>query len=316
MAIVSATLRSLWIWALLIAIGLAAMFMPALPPGDTAEVAKQAAVRLLGGDLVGVGAFGALALFGFWLVMKPLLVIGGILLLEFWFSPVPPGVTRKNYWLGWAAQAVTTAFVIATVMLMGLLDLFPAPLLRVDAAHGWAALLLATVPGFLLGLLVLDFFEYWVHRAQHRFAFLWRFHRLHHSLDVDVLHNIRHPFDHLPMILFVAVPSAFLIGVNEVQLYLLVAFTALQGHLNHTRLPIHMGPFGWLLCDNRYHFLHHSRDPAVRDRNFAGRFPVMDRLFGTYEPRTGGLVETGLEEAEAPRTMGEYLLVRLRERAG
>jgi sterol desaturase/sphingolipid hydroxylase (fatty acid hydroxylase superfamily) len=308
-------LRTAWIWALLFAIGLAAVLIPAGPPGEVAEIGKRTAMRLIGGDrTIGGAELGALIVLAAWLLAKPLLVIGGILLLEFAFSPVPPG-KRKRYWLGWAAQTLITAFVTAAVMLIELLDLFPDPLLRVGDADDWAALLLVALPAFLLSMLLLDFLEYWIHRAQHRFAFLWRFHKLHHSLDLDVLHNIRHPFDQLPTLFFVGLPGALLTGVSQTPLYLLVAFTALQGHLNHTRLPIHMGRFGWLLCDNRYHYLHHSRDPAVRDRNFAGRFPILDQLFGTYAPRSGALVEVGLEEAEAPRTMGEYLLVRLPERA-
>jgi sterol desaturase/sphingolipid hydroxylase (fatty acid hydroxylase superfamily) len=298
------------LWALVLGVGLAAVLAGHLPPGGAAAVARAAGARLAGGDFsLDLAEAAALAFVAGWIMAKPLAVMGAILWLEFRFSP---GAKPKDYLLAWVFQGLIAAMFFCSMVAGDVFGLRPEPLIRADGAGGGLLL----VAAFLANLLLLDFLEYWVHRAQHRFALLWRFHKLHHSLDMDVLHNIRHPLDHLPMILLVALPAAFLIGLDETQLALLIAFTSLQGHLNHTRLPIHLGPLGGtLLCDNRYHFLHHSRDPAYYNRNFAGRFPLMDRLFGTYAPRGDGLAETGLDSEAAPRTLGEYLTVRLPVRA-
>jgi sterol desaturase/sphingolipid hydroxylase (fatty acid hydroxylase superfamily) len=310
-----AAYRMLWLWGPVFGIGLAAMLTSFYPPGLDPDAAKAAGVRLLHRDVtIGWWDYAALAYAGAWIVAKPLAVIGAIQWLEFRFAPA---ASPKNRLGAWAAQAVTLAFPLGIVAVLSLLHLLPAPLIRVGPATGTAALLLVTLPLFIVSLLVADFFSYWAHRAMHRFAFLWRFHAIHHSVEVDVLHNIGHPLELSLLILFVTVPTTFLIGVSQEQLYLLIGFTSLQGHINHTRLPIHLGPLGGtLLCDNRYHFLHHSLDPAHFDKNFAPRFPLFDMLFGTYCPPTGALVPTGHPDRAPPRTLGQYLTARLPGRAG
>ena len=308
------TSQSVWLWVPVLGIGLASLLVPNLPPGDVVAIARPAALRLFAGDFGdGWTALTALVFVAGWLVAKPLAVIGALLLLEFRFSP---GAHSRNYALRWLAQGLGIAFFLGAAMTMSLLDIFPEPWIKVGEPSGAAALLLITVPAFILNLLVIEFLLYWTHRAMHRYAFLWRFHALHHSLDINVLNNVAHPVDYLMSILFTSIPAAFLIGVSQEQISLLVAFTALQGYLNHTRLPIHFGPLsGTLLSDNRYHFIHHSRDPAHHDKNFAVRFPVLDMLFGTYAPPGDGLVATGLADREQPRTFGQSLSVRLPRRA-
>jgi sterol desaturase/sphingolipid hydroxylase (fatty acid hydroxylase superfamily) len=309
-----AAFGSAWLWVPVFGAGLAAVLAGHLPPGGAPDLARAAAHRMIAGDFaLDPAALGALAFTAGWIVLQPLAVIGAILWLEFRFSP---GAGGRNHLLAWAMQTISLALLLGALSACALFGLFPAPLIRVGEARGVAALLLVSVPAFLLSMLAVDFFGYWLHRAQHRLAFLWRFHRLHHSFEVDVLHSVSHPVDHLLYVPLVAFPTALLIGVSQEQLFLLVAFYSIQGQINHTRLPIHLGPLGGtLLCDNRYHFIHHSLDPAHRDKNFADRFPVLDMLFGTYAPRGEGLAATGLAREAPPASLGDYLLARLPGRA-
>ena len=308
-----AAFGSAWLWAPVFGIGLAAVLAGPLPPGGVTDLARPAALRLLAGEFaLGWTELAALALVAGWMLAKPLCVVGAILLLEFRFSA---GAAPKDHLFAWAGQTISLGFFIGLATLFSLLDLFPQPLIRVGEAGGTAALLLLSVPAFLISLLIADLFGYWVHRAMHRFAWLWRFHALHHSFEIDVLRSFGHPVDHVLSILFIGVPTALLIGTSQEQLYLIVALTSLQAQITHTRLPIHFGPLGGrLLCDNRYHFIHHSLDPAHYNKNFADRFPVLDMLFGTYAAPGDGLVATGLPDRTPPRTLGQYLTVRLPER--
>lgn len=308
------TSRSVWLWVPVLAVGLGSLLVPNLPPDSVVAVARPAALRLLAGDFgVSWGAWAALVFVASWLVAKPLAIVGALLLLEFRFSP---GADSRNHLLRWVAQSLSIAFVLGAAAVMSLLDMFPEPLIKIGEPGSTMALLLITVPAFILNMLVVEFLLYWTHRAMHRVPFLWRFHALHHSLDINALNNVAHPVDYLVAILFTSIPAAFLIGVSQGQISLLVAFTALQGYLNHTRLPIDFGPLsGTLLTDNRYHFIHHSREPAHHDKNFAGRFPVLDMLFGTYVPPGDGLIDTGLIDREQPHTFGQYLSVRLPQRS-
>lgn len=311
--LVSPRLRAAWIWFLVFAVGLAALaIIPKLDAlllaGENAALAAQAASHLLNSDLgLTLAETLALLLFSAWFILKPLCVMGALLLLEFHFSP---RAKPKDYLLVWVAQGLFLAGITALVMAAPALGLLPEPLFMWPRAEGVAEMLLITLPIYVLFMAVADFLEYWFHRAQHAIPFLWRFHAVHHSVDVDVLHNIRHPLDHIPLIMFAALPASALFGVNMDQLLLLVVFTSLQTHLNHTRLPIHFGRFRLILCDNRTHFVHHSRNPEDYNKNFAARFPVLDMIFGTYKAPPPDLVETGLDDREAPRTLSDYLLAR------
>jgi sterol desaturase/sphingolipid hydroxylase (fatty acid hydroxylase superfamily) len=305
--------KTIWLWGPMLCVALATVLTDYLPPGLDQDATRNAAAGLRSGELARGGlGLATLAYAAAWMLAKPLFVIGAIQWLEFHVSGER---NPRNYLLAWAAQGLTLGLPLSLVTMLSVLHMLPQPLISVGPAENPAALYLVSVPLFFASLLIVDFLGYWTHRAMHRFAFLWRFHALHHSLDVDVLHNLSHPVDVLLLVLFVTVPAAFLIGVSQEQLYLLVAFTSLQGHLNHTRLPINLGPLGGtLLCDNRYHFLHHSFDPAHHDRNFASRFPVLDMLFGTYAGAGRELAPTGLADRAAPRTLGQYLTARLPER--
>ena len=80
-------------------------------------------------------------------------------------------------------------------------------------------------------------------------------------------------------------------------------------------IPIHLGPLGdWLLCDKRYHFIHHSIDPEHHNKNFAERFPVLDMMFGTHHPGGTGTNAVGLADRAPPQRLGEYLTVKLQPR--
>jgi sterol desaturase/sphingolipid hydroxylase (fatty acid hydroxylase superfamily) len=303
-----------WLWLPVLAIGLAAVLAGPSPTAAAAEIARPAAERIVHGDFaVGRTELAAIAAVAGWLVAKQLAVIGALLWLELRFR-TDRGDSR--YLLAWIVRASSIVLVIGLTVLLKLLGLMPKPLIDVGEASGIGTLFLILLPAFLLNLFVLDFFHYWTHRAFHHFPALWRLHAVHHSLDIGVLHNVSHPIEDVLATLWVAIPSALLVGVSDGQIFLLVAFTSIHSHINHTRMPIHLGPLGkWLLSDNRYHFLHHSIDPAHHNRNFAERFPVLDMMFGTHAHSATRTDEVGLADRLPPQTLGEFLTADLQPRA-
>lgn len=164
----------------------------------------------------------------------------------------------------------------------------------------------------LVTLVAYDFLDYWVHRAQHRFAFLWRFHAVHHSVeDLDSLNSYSHPVDLLAAAGALTLVS-LLIGFTFETMLWFLAFQTIHDRLVHTRAPINFGVLGALLVDNRTHFLHHIRTEARSGRNFAGTFTIFDRLFGTYQrPDARALSATGLEGQSPPATVTDFFLARL-----
>lgn len=301
------------IFLVMIGIGYASVRAQELTDAVTVAAAKEALFELAAGNLsrLDIAGLGALALVLSVILLKPLVVVGALLLIE--LSVGPTQRSRKNYLLVWLLQALL--LIIATLLqrIATKIGIGPSePLLAVGETLGPIGTALSTFSLYLLALMVADFIRYWLHRATHQIAILWRFHAIHHSVrDLDVLHNITHPLDHAARFLLVAVPSAFLIPAGAGDLYLFAAFLTIQAQLIHMNVPIHFGVFGNLICDNRYHFIHHSMDARDHNRNFAGLFPVFDMMFGTYrKPAAGALPATGLAGQEPPTTLGEYLLAR------
>lgn len=144
---------------------------------------------------------------------------------------------------------------------------------------------------FVIYLLVFDLLDYLLHRGQHRWAWWWQLHALHHSQQRMTLwsDNRNHLLDDV-LRASAMVVVAQVIGVGPGQFVAIVAITQLVESLSHanTRLS-----FGWLgerlLVSPRFHRLHHAIGIGHESRgagslgghNFAVLFPVWDLLFGT-----------------------------------
>jgi sterol desaturase/sphingolipid hydroxylase (fatty acid hydroxylase superfamily) len=85
-----------------------------------------------------------------------------------------------------------------------------------------------------------------------------------------------------------------LLGLPRDAVFSAVAFVVVYQALLHTRVLHHTGPLGWIFNTASYHRLHHGRDEAYRDRNFALVLILWDRLFGTFvretEPPSFGVI--------------------------
>lgn len=162
---------------------------------------------------------------------------------------------------------------------------------------------------FFLYLFVLDFFDYWYHRAQHNVGWWWGLHSLHHSQqDMNLWSDDRnHLLDDLLRDLFMAVIALF-IGVQPGQYVLLVALSRILQSVQHANIRLHFGSVGErLLVSPRFHRLHHAIGIGHESRgrgslgghNFAVLFPVWDVLFGTAR-FGGGFALTGIRDQLPP----------------
>ena len=178
--------------------------------------------------------------------------------------------------------------------------------LRLQGVQGFA--LDALAPGlsdhalvsFIIYLVVFDFVDYWLHRAQHQVGWWWQLHALHHSQRQMTMwsDNRNHLLDDV-LRDSVFVLLALGLGVPPAQFVALVALTQLLESLAHANVRLSFGPLlGRVLVSPRFHRLHHSigtghesHGPgSLGGHNFAVLFPLWDMLFGTarfddaYEP--------------------------------
>ena len=140
---------------------------------------------------------------------------------------------------------------------------------------------------FAAYLVILDFVAYWLHRAQHRFAFWWALHSLHHSQrSMSFWTDDR---NHLLDALFTDVAFALLalaIGVPPAAFVTVIVATRVLESVSHANLKIHFGRIGnYLIVSPRFHRLHHAigvgHEGPARGCNFAVLFPLWDVMFGT-----------------------------------
>lgn len=162
--------------------------------------------------------------------------------------------------------------------------------------------------GVIPALLTTTFVNYWLHRAEHRFDWMWRsMHQLHHSaLRVDIAGAfITHPTEMIVKLLLGATIGTFVLGLDPAAVALASTIAALLSMFQHwnVRTPRWLG---FLVQRPESHCLHHER--GVHARNF-GDLPLWDMIFGTYaNPRTFE-GEVGFDESAAKR-FGAMLLMR------
>lgn len=144
---------------------------------------------------------------------------------------------------------------------------------------------LSRLPGAVQALAMLvaaDFIGYWVHRLFHRRR-LWKFHAVHHSsVALDWLSSVRaHPLNDLVTRLATTLPLLAL-GFAPAAAVGVAPVFALFAILLHANLEWDFGPLKGIIASPVFHRRHHSIEPDAQHKNFAGLFPLWDRLFGTY----------------------------------
>ncbi len=131
-------------------------------------------------------------------------------------------------------------------------------------------------------LLIAELGQYWGHRASHRFPWLWRFHKVHHSIaEMDWLAAGRlHPVDQA-FTRSCALLPLFALGFSKGTFGGVLVFFSLQALFIHANVRLRFGPLRWLIGTPEFHHWHHSSDPAAYNTNFSAEFPWLDLVFGT-----------------------------------
>ncbi len=146
-----------------------------------------------------------------------------------------------------------------------------------------------TFTALLAYIVVIDFFEYWRHRLQHRFNWWWALHAVHHSQRTMSFwtDDRNHVVDGVLESLWLAL-VAHLIGVSGSQFVGIVFVFTLVESLSHANLRLNFGALGdRVLVSPLFHRIHHGigvgheGNGAARGCNFATLFPVWDIVFGT-----------------------------------
>ena len=172
----------------------------------------------------------------------------------------------------------------------------------------------------LLMFIIADFVQWNVHRQLHKRAWLWEFHKIHHSVK-EMGFAAQFRFHFLETIVYKSVqyiPLA-MIGFGIQQFFVVYMFGVLVGHLNHANVGWNYGIFGYIFNNPKMHIWHHSRKfPEDRPygMNFGLSLSIWDYLFGTaYIPKDGENIELGFRGDENfPRTFADQMLYPFRKK--
>jgi sterol desaturase/sphingolipid hydroxylase (fatty acid hydroxylase superfamily) len=138
---------------------------------------------------------------------------------------------------------------------------------------------------FGLSFLLMDLTFYWWHVANHRVAFLWRFHNVHHiDPDLDVSTAFRFHFGEVALSAGFRVVQVGAIGLSAwmFALYELVFQANTLFHHSNVRLPIRIERLlNLVLVTPRMHGIHHSQVRGETDSNYSVVFSWWDRLHRT-----------------------------------
>jgi sterol desaturase/sphingolipid hydroxylase (fatty acid hydroxylase superfamily) len=135
-------------------------------------------------------------------------------------------------------------------------------------------------------IVLLDIWDYWMHRAFHKVPFMWRFHRAHHGdMELDVTTAARF---HIGELILSGCSKCLMILVWGPSLWGLVIFDILLNaaslfHHSNVNIPMALqDKIERLIVTPRMHRCHHALHRDCFNTNFATILSLWDRLFGSY----------------------------------
>ena len=167
-------------------------------------------------------------------------------------------------------------------------------LIDIKALPDWAQL--------LLFFLVLDFVQWFTHVLLHRYNWLWRFHKVHHSVkEMGFAAHLRYHWMENILYKPLKVFGLMLLGGFEPQQAYIVHFAAIAiGHLNHANIKLSYGPLKYIFNNPVMHLYHHAFSLPAKRRygvNFGISLSVWDYIFKTnYIPEDSGTIELGYDD--------------------
>lgn len=232
-------------------------------------------------------------------------------------------IFRKDFWLD-AAYMYFNFFVFA-VAIQGIYSVLGELFERLDiTASSFALIDLSTWPlaaQLLVFFVLLDFLQWFTHVLLHRFEFLWRFHKVHHSVEeMGFAAHLRYHWMENLFYKPLKTIGVMLIGGFEPDQAYVVHFVAVSiGHLNHANIHITWGPFKYLFNNPVMHLWHHVYtlpEGKTRGINFGISLSVWDYLFGTAKiPQDDAHIKLGYPGMEdMPRSFWGQLVFGFRSK--
>jgi alkylglycerol monooxygenase len=136
--------------------------------------------------------------------------------------------------------------------------------------------------GWIVAVLLFDFFDYWLHRAGHESAVFWAAHSVHHQSQHFNFSTALRQESTVAFLGWAFYLPMAVVGVPPEQFGLAGLIVLVYQFWIHTE---HIGKLGWfdrVFSSPSNHRVHHAVNDGYLDRNYGGMLVVWDRLFGTF----------------------------------
>lgn len=213
---------------------------------------------------------------------------------------------RKDFWLD-AFYMFFNFFIFSLIGYFAISNVFSAAFNDLLALFGIRNMVAFHIQAFpvwlqLLTLFILRDFIHWnVHRLLHRFAFLWEFHKVHHSVEqMGFAAHLRYHWMETVVYRTIEYIPLGMIGFGIQDFYIVHIFALSVGHFNHSNIDIPLGPLKYVFNNPQMHIWHHARHiPNPFGINFGITLSIWDYLFKTaWIPEDGRDVPLGFDNVE------------------
>ena len=209
-------------------------------------------------------------------------------------------VFRKDFWLDGFYMFFN--FFIFSIAISGFYMLLQVGFSDIGITNKSIALIAPSTWPLWLQLLVffiiLDFVQWFTHTLLHKYSFLWKFHKVHHSVkEMGFAAHLRyHWMENIfykPLKTFAVM---ILFGFEPEQAYIVHFIAITIGHFNHANIKITWGPLKYIINNPVMHLHHHAYNvPEGRyGVNFGISLSLWDYIFKTnYIPEDSGTIDLG-----------------------
>lgn len=170
----------------------------------------------------------------------------------------------------------------------------------------------------LLGFVVRDFVQWWIHRLLHTVPTLWEFHKVHHSVEeMGFAAHLRYHWMETIVYRSIEYIPLALIGIGLRDFFIIHIFTLAVGHYNHSNFHVNIGFLKYIFNNPNMHMWHHSYHlPKGKEKgvNFGLTLSVWDYLFKTaHIPHSGRDIKLGFPGVEDfPKALSGQLIYPLK----
>ncbi len=213
-------------------------------------------------------------------------------------------IIRKGFWTD--ATYMFFNFFVFTIIISGVYAILEQFFSSIGISMTSIALInLKKLPAWgqlLIFFLVSDFVQWFTHVLLHKFNFLWRFHKVHHSVkEMGFAAHLRYHWMENILYKPLKIFAVMLLGGFEPEQAFIVHFIAITiGHLNHANVKLTYGPLKYIFNNPVMHLYHHAYNLPKERRdgvNFGISLSLWDYIFKTnYIPEASGNLALGYSD--------------------